>query len=298
MCEVVINGEAIKFEGSVLTRLDLQPYQEMARNIKICDSVAVISDKTFFNFRRLENIEFSDSVRVIGRSSFWGCSSLKAIAFPNSITELRSGICMDCKSLENAIIPDSVKSIGDSAFLECNSLKSVCIPNSVKHIGKRAFCMCASLQNVEIPVSVSKIENGAFWGCMSLKSIHFTDAIAYMGDQVFYNCNSIRLEIDGAGRFLTKKALAGHRGQFIIINMNGEEYILLNYSRLNEKPMIMVITGYVDYADGKLYRGYEFNDELDLQNKKPLYCYNKKKYLFHDTTMDGLKRQLNIGGIC
>ncbi len=250
MCEVIIDGKTVEFEGSVLTEYILESYRKTARHITICDSVTEIGIFTFSEFENLKSIEIPSSVVIIGNGAFNRCSAL-----------------------ENIVIPDSVTMIGDGAFLKCTSLKSISLPDAVAYIG-----------------------NSAFYKCNSLKSINIPKSLINIGTNVFYECDNIRVKIQTAKDDIISKMAIGTFGQIITVDIEGNEYPILTCQN-TVKVEAMIITSFVDYADGKLYSGYGFNGELDPQSKVPLYCYYNERFLFYDTTMDGFKDKLDFFNI-
>ena len=230
MCEIIIDGKMVWFDGSVLTEDNLRRYQSAARHIEIGKSVTEIESYAFYHFFDLESIE----------------------------------------------IPDSVREIKDYAFCGCEAIERVVIPNSVTKIGAGAFNSCKSLKSIEIPKSVT-----------------------YIGRLAFFNCNNVRINTKGSKYILASEALSGIGGQIITIDISGDVYPVLTYDNklCNEGVKLMVITGHVDCAKGRLYSGYEFNGVLDPQNKEFLYCYGGEDYLLYDATMDGLKAKLKRADI-
>lgn len=249
MCEVIIDGETVEFEGSVLTQEALEPYRDTTRHIKIYDTVTEINGWAFSQFRVLESIEIPDSVKKIGQFAFYGCETMESIIIPDSITTIRECVFDSCKSLKSVTIPNSVKNIEDGAFSDCIKLKKVTIPASVTYVGSRAFI----------------------------------------------GCDNIVVKISDADYVFSEKTLWGKPGQIITVDNDGDEYSVLNYNDTNYSvnPKLMVITGYVDYAGGKIYSGYEIDGKLNPPRKKDLYCYKVGYIRLYEPTLKSLKELLD-----
>lgn len=195
-------------------------------------------------------------------------------------------------------ICDSFTEIGMFAFFAFENLKSIEIPNSVIIIERDAFNSCYALENIVIPDSVTKIGDGAFWECTSLKSISLPDAIEIGSEAFFRNNNSdnIRIKLRKANSTLQNVSLVGDTGQIITVDNDGNDYSVLTYR--NTYGYTMIVTGHVDYAGGKLYSGYEFLGDLEPSKTESMYCYISEGNVYYDTTLSGLKRQLEDFDIC
>lgn len=122
MCKIIVDGETVEFEGSVLNHEVLNPYRKTAREIKICDSVTEIGTWAFAYFNLLESVEIPDSVISIHRYAFSDCEVLKSVTLPNSVCEIPQGAFMGCSSLKSISIPDLV-TIGQEAFYGCDNIR-------------------------------------------------------------------------------------------------------------------------------------------------------------------------------
>lgn len=204
MSEILINGKAVEFKGSVLTEDTLTPYRKMAKEIKIGDSVTKIGNWALLNFRMLESVKISNSVTNIGTGAFGNCMALKEISIPSSVTD--------------------------------------------------------------------------------------------MGDVVFGGaCAGIKIKINSMKGF-SERTFCGYSGQSLIIAFHGDEYPLLSYYTPHfrtDTNGIMVVTGFVDYAKGKIYHGYKFNNEFEPLVKEPVYCYIFKENALSESTAEKLKKMID-----
>lgn len=173
--------------------------------------------------------------------------------------------------------------------------KDIKILNSVKIIKDDAFSDCKTLKSVTIPDSVTAIGNYAFYICKSLKSIVIPESVTSVGDRAFSGCNNITVKINSTNGF-SKDTFLGFMGQILNVVIDGDEYPVLNCSFTSD---LMVVTGYVDYAFGKLCSGYKFDGEFfNPSEKNPMYCYYDRSFFRYNDTLDGLKKQLDILDIC
>lgn len=196
--EVIINGRTVELEDTILTEVDMAPYRETAKHIKICNSAIGIGNKAFSHFKVLESIE----------------------------------------------IPDSITFFGENSFSQCIALQSISIPESVVSIGKYAFG----------------------------------------------GCDNIKIEIKGANCF-SKESFCGYVGRPLNIVYKGDDYSVMCYNYSGE---MMVVTGYVDYSNGKIFSGYVFDGRFDSPVNDPVYCYVIGKCNFHESTLSRLKNWIDL----
>ncbi len=201
------------------------------------------------------------------------------------------------KTARHVVIGDSVTEIGNDAFFEFTKLTSVEIPDSVKRIRSYVFVGCEAIESIIIPNSITKIGGKAFSRCKSL-SIEIPESVVNIGIKAFWGCNNIKINAkkETFPVLISNEALKGRIGQIITVVIEGDEYPILTY-QYAVKFESMVITSFVDYADGKLYSGYEFDGELDSQGKVSLYCYCDASHCFYKPTLSELKTLLEKEGI-
>lgn len=197
----------------------------------------------------------------------------KNITICNNVTKIGEWAFSNFALLASVEIPDSVVSIGMYAFNQCDSLRSIFVPKSIEEIEDCAFWYCTSLENITIPDSAKKIKigSGVFCSCKSLKSIEIPQSVTSLGEYDFLGCNNIKIKVKTPNVF-SSKSLLGAVGQILNIVFDCDEYPLITYSDGNSlNPM--VVTGYVDYAKGRLYSGYKFDGSLNPKNKELVYMY-------------------------
>ena len=169
--------------------------------------------------------------------------------------------------------------------------KHIRICKNVIGIGDRAFSCFKALESVEIPDSVTLIGRLAFLHCRILGSIAIPESVVSIGDCAFAGSDNIKIEIRSMKGF-SKRSLSGFVGRPINIVYKGDEYPIMCYeSSGGDKEM--VVTGYVDYADGKIFSGYVLNGRLNPSTKELMYCYVLRKLNFHDSTLSGLKEWID-----
>lgn len=168
--------------------------------------------------------------------------------------------------------------------------KHIKISKDVVGIGDKAFTYFKALESVDIPDSVTFIGRNAFSQCRELRSIAIPESVVSIGDYAFAVCDNIKIEIRSLN-VIAKKSFSGYVGRPINVVFNGSEYPVMSYD-YNDKEM--VVTGYVDYRDGKIFSGYVFNGQLDPLVKEPVYCYVLGKIHFHDSTLNGLREWIEL----
>lgn len=187
----------------------------------------------------------------------------------------------------------------DDLYPYRNLAKHITISDSVTRIEKWAFFDFKALKNVEISDSVTYIGDGAFGNCSSLRRITIPGSVTTMGNCVFGGKhNNIRIELKNM-KGLSERSFSGYAGQSHVIAFDGDEYPIMAYFASRSSGFangLMVVTGFVDYAKGKLYSGYEFrNNELNPSVKTPVYCYVFKKNVLYSDTLKDLNMQIEEG---
>lgn len=202
--------------------------------------------------------------------------------------QITSEIIIDGKTveIEGTILTDAAL----TPYRE--TAKHIRICKNVIGIGDKAFSYFETLESVEIPDSVTFIDQVAFSNCRVLGSIAIPESVVSIGDCAFAGSDNIKIEIRSMEGF-SKKSFSGYVGRPINIVYKGDEYPIMCYEYSGgEKEM--VVTGYVDHANGKLFSGYVFNGQLDPPVREPVYCYVQGKINFHDSTLSGLKEWLDV----
>ena len=165
----------------------LEKYTGSCVNVKIPNTVKIISYKAFKDCYGLESVEFPKGVQRIG--GFSNCESLETINIPNTVETL-SGFS-GCTNLKNIYIAEGVKEISTNAFTNCTSLEEIVIPASVKTLG--GFSGCTNLKKIYIAEGVKKISSGAFTNCHSLKEIVIPASVETIGYNAFDSCYNLEI---------------------------------------------------------------------------------------------------------
>lgn len=159
-------------------------------NMTIPNTVEEIGTEAFA-FTGLKNIKLSDSITILSKSLFEGCMSLKTFTFPLRVSELDVKVFKDCVSLDNIIIPDAITKLPADLFYGCKSLKDIRFPNQLQMVEDRAFKGCESLEVVSLPSKLQKIGSNTFCGCSNLSIIEIPKTVNEIGNNCFANCISL-----------------------------------------------------------------------------------------------------------
>lgn len=259
MTKMFVDGAPIFFDGGVVTPEIMEPYKDEAKEILICDTVEEIDDYAF----------------------------------------------MDCHSLTRVSIPDSVTKIGHNAFYRCHSLEKVEIPNSVKGIRASTFCFCKSLKEVSLPRFLEEIDSYAFAGCLSLKSITIPGTVRIIGSNAFYCTREIEIKFESEESLnqCNCNSFLGSIEKTFAVSVGKNTYPMFTYRIDDDKISnyrdlgILIITGYTDYHKGKVYAGYQYENEIDPDCKVLAYWYVDADSVVYDDTLEGLKKRLEKAGI-
>lgn len=113
---------------------------EQIREVRLPDSVKIISDYAFGESISLEKINIPEGVEYIGECAFW-MTAVEEVTLPDSLKKIDSWAFAGCPFLKTVNISENsgLESIGDYAFGECNLLESVNLPDSVIYTGVLAF---------------------------------------------------------------------------------------------------------------------------------------------------------------
>ena len=104
--------------------------------------VTAVSEKAFYNNKKLKQVTIPNTIKTIGSNAFSGC---------NNLTKVKVGA--------------GVETIGESAFKNCTKLTSITLPKTVTKIEKNTFNGCKKLKNITIKSNkVIKIGTNAFKG--------------------------------------------------------------------------------------------------------------------------------------
>lgn len=142
------------------------------KKIELPDTITVIGNYTFADFRSVEEINIPNGVTSIGREAFASCKGLTSITIPDGVTDIGEYAFYGCSSLTSIIIPDGVTSIGGSTFSYCTGLTSIIIPDGVNSLGDLVFAGCTGISNIIIPNSVTTMGGGIFSGWKSNQTIY------------------------------------------------------------------------------------------------------------------------------
>lgn len=185
----------------------------------------------------------------------------------------------------------------DELYPYRNLAKHITICDSATRIEKWAFFDFKVLESVEISESVTYIGDGAFGNCESLQKITIPGSVTTMGDCVFGGKHSDirRIELKNM-EGCSEKTFSGYAGQRLVIAFDGDEYPIMTYFASRSSSYangLMVVTGFVDYAKGRLYSGYKFeNNELNPSVKTPVHCYVFKEKVLYSDTLKNLNMQI------
>ena len=179
-------------------------------DLKIPNTVNVISPYAFNFCEAIRSVTIPNSVTTIDYHAFYGCSSLTSVTIGNSVTSIGTMafygcpidfLEIDCRkirewfkndtSIKNLTIGDSVTSISNWAFSGCSALTSVTIGNSLTEIGGDVFNGCSALKNLSLGNSITSIGNYAFFYCSSLTSVKIPNSVTSIGTKAFYGCSSL-----------------------------------------------------------------------------------------------------------
>ena len=166
---------------------------ELATELTIPSSVAIIEDNAFYNCSSITSVTISEGVAGVGVKSFNKCTNLASVALPASVESLGIDAFNGCSKLASITIPEDskLKKIGKYAFSGCSSLTSIAIPNCMTNIMEYSFQNCSSLTAVSLPTCIESIEGSAFEGCSSLTSITIPKGVTSIGSRAFNSCSNL-----------------------------------------------------------------------------------------------------------
>lgn len=167
-----------------------------AETISIAESVQSIGKYAFY-FCKFSNVKLPESMEVISESMFENCRYLKYVEFPKNLKRIEKygfGMCLGLNSVE---IPEGVTSIGDGAFTACGNssswglyyscydFTSVKLPSTLKSLGTNAFRWCTELRTINIPNGLTELRTGTFEYCYKLQTVTFEWGVPQMPQNIF-----------------------------------------------------------------------------------------------------------------
>ncbi|MCQ2580144.1 MAG: leucine-rich repeat domain-containing protein [Treponemataceae bacterium] len=148
------NANLIKSDGSSLTALDYEAYQ----NFKLNENAGTAINITFpamqtgsFSGCSETSITIPEGITGIGEYSFSYLNNLTSITWSSTLRTIEQYAFFNCDSLTSITIPDSVRTIGTDAFGNCDLLASVTLNKSLEEIGPNAFIYCLTNMSISIP---------------------------------------------------------------------------------------------------------------------------------------------------
>lgn len=197
-----VEGGNLKFDPTTgtITDCDMSVYSVDIPSEIYGVPVTTISDRAFYNCKKLTSIVIPSSVTKIENGAFYGCSKLRSIKIPDSVTEFYDsksgwGLFRGCTSLETIEIPGSVKNIPYNSFSGCTNLKTIILGEGIEEIADRVFVNCDSLEEITIPDSVKNISYEVFSNCKNLSTVTMGSGLKSMGNSagnsVFNNCRKL-----------------------------------------------------------------------------------------------------------
>lgn len=201
-------------------------YAPVKRYITIPDSVKVIREFAFYNYRLLYEITMSEGVTIIEDGAFGSCQNLRGVFIPKSVTKIRAGAFDNCDKLTDIYYAGTeaewnsiqiIGIIGITVHYEATELPPLqeeetpikppadefeiegglfLRPNeSGDSYYVSSFGNCTD-SHIVIPSSwnglpITKIGNGAFSKC-DLTSVVIPDSITEIEGAAFANCKNLK----------------------------------------------------------------------------------------------------------
>lgn len=217
-----------RIDGHPVTVIKDFGWSKNVKEIHLPETLIMIEDAAFREFRSLVRIDLPDSLKIINGNPFWGCNHLREIHLspehlffrvengaliskedqrliyvalrdqtkiyhvPEGVKNLMYSPVGNCKSLEEIVLPGSVINIKDSAFWGCRSLVRINLPESLISIGECAFYDCMSLKEIRMPDSVISLGKDAFSYCSSLEYINIPDQLIKIDGNPFCGCEALK----------------------------------------------------------------------------------------------------------
>ena len=165
LCDFILSkntDEHIVFRKGTkrIRRKEMILYDENTVSITIPESVTIIDEGAFHNYRSLETLIVHSPHFVFEDGALYNADKTVLISVLQGII-----------TYEDFEIPSTVHRIGSHSFFGVDYVESVIVPNSVTSIGCEAFSRCTALEEIYIPESVTLIEADAFNWCWRLINI-------------------------------------------------------------------------------------------------------------------------------
>ena len=99
-------------------------------HVTIDESVEIIKQCTFFNWKYLCWVFMYDNVTTIEEQTFMGCGCLKFIRLSKTLKHIKCQAFEQCLGLEVIFLPNTIKTLGFSIFEYCRRLKMLQLPRN------------------------------------------------------------------------------------------------------------------------------------------------------------------------
>ena len=251
-------GVAVTTVGAIGDSTTTTSSNNVLTEIVLPDTITSISDKAFYNCRKLNVINIPEGVVSIGNQAFFGCNAIPSLTIPDSVVTIGAQAFYSCNSMTSIDIGTGVTSIGENAFTSCSSLVtvnvtdlaqwcSITFANNTSNPMSYAYRMYVDgelLTQLTVPESVVVINPRAFYNCKALTSVTLHAGVATIGDDAFLGCDKL-IEVinhsslgivaggEGSGK-IGLKALFVHSEEskmvevdnYLFFSNNGTNYLL------------------------------------------------------------------------
>ncbi len=251
-------GVAVTTVGAIGDSTTTTSSNNVLTEVVLPDSITSISDKAFYNCRKLNVINIPEGVVSIGNQAFYGCNAIPSLTIPDSVVTIGAQAFYSCNNMTSIDIGAGVTSIGENAFTSCSALInvnvtdiarwcSIAFANNVSNPMAYAYRMSVNgelLTELTVPETVVAINPRAFYNCKSLTSVTLHAGVATVGDDAFLGCDklievinhsalSVLAGSEGNGK-LALKALFVHAedsklveiDDYLFFTNNGTNYLL------------------------------------------------------------------------
>lgn len=156
------------------------------------------------------NLKIPNSVDIITKSSFGHADWLKSVEIGDSVTELTENLFRSCYYLQHVKLPSHLTTISEGCFSNCIGLSEVEFPQSLTWIRDSAF-QGSGLKRLDLQNFTGIIRDDVFRECKELKSVHITSENGVdLNDSCFYECTAlISVTIEGKVEFRQKHHFYG-----------------------------------------------------------------------------------------
>ena len=251
-------GVAVTEIGAIGDSTTTTSSNNVLTEVVLPDTITSISDKAFYNCRKLNVINIPEGVVSIGNQAFFGCNAIPSLTIPDSVVTIGAQAFYSCNNMTSIDIGTGVTSIGENAFTSCSSLVtvnvtdlaqwcSITFANNTSNPMSYAYRMYVDgqiLTELTVPESVVVINPRAFYNCKSLISVTLHAGVATVGDDAFLGCDKL-IEVinhsslgivaggEGSGK-IGLKALFVHSEEsklvevdnYLFFSNNGNNYLL------------------------------------------------------------------------